>query len=78
MNLMCQSSSDTAFIDKAAFAAGGSQAAVMGYLRSEEEQLLGEAKTTGKERGAVARELWKAVGRRTRKETQGLTDQCDE
>ena len=49
-------------------AAGGSQAAVMGYLRQEEEALLGASMTTGKERGAVARGVWKAVGRRTRRE----------
>jgi hypothetical protein len=49
-------------------AAGGSQGAVMGYLRHEEVELLGTSVTTGKERGAVARGLWKAVGRRTRRE----------
>ena len=49
-------------------AAGGSQAAVMGYLRQEEEALLGASISTGKERGAVSRGVWKAVGRRTRRQ----------
>jgi hypothetical protein len=45
-------------------AAGASQAAVLGYLRREEEALAGAAVTTGHERGAVARGVWRAVGRR--------------
>jgi hypothetical protein len=49
-------------------AAGGSQAAVMGYLRTEEETLLGQVVTSGSDRGAAARGVWKAVGRLTRRE----------
>jgi hypothetical protein len=42
-------------------AAGGPEAQVMGYLRREEEKLLGAARTTGEERSELARAAWRAV-----------------
>ena len=55
-------------------ASGASQAAILGFLRSEEEALLGSAITTGRERGSVAMGVWAAVGRepkRSRSDTGG-------
>jgi hypothetical protein len=63
-----RSYSDYAIVLCGIAAAGGNQAAVMGYLRTEEETLLGQVVTTGSERGAAARGVWKAVGRLTRRE----------
>jgi hypothetical protein len=42
-------------------AAGGSEAEVSGYLRREEERLLGEARSTGAIRWPLARLAWRAV-----------------
>ena len=51
-------------------AAGGNHLDVMGYLRREEERFFGEPVTTGHERGSVAKQLWKAMGRRTKREIE--------
>jgi hypothetical protein len=63
-----RSYSDYAIVLCGIAAAGGSQAAVMGYLRTEEETLLGKVVSSGSDRGAAARGVWKAVGRLTRRE----------
>lgn len=41
--------------------AGGSEAQVCGYLRREEEALLGAARTIAQERGAIAGAAWRIV-----------------
>jgi hypothetical protein len=71
-----RSCSDYAKVICGIAAAGGSQASLMGYLRREEEELFGTARTTGSERSAVARGVWKAVGRQTRREMcEGFDEQ---
>jgi hypothetical protein len=42
-------------------AAGGSEAEVSGYLRREEERLLGAPRSTGKVRWPIAKLAWRAV-----------------
>ena len=42
-------------------AAGGSAAEVRGYLRREEEGLLGEARSEGPTRGSIAATAWRIV-----------------
>ena len=41
--------------------AGGSEAEVAGYLRREEERLLGVARSTGPTRWPIAQAAWRAV-----------------
>jgi hypothetical protein len=41
--------------------AGGSEAEVAGYLRREEERLLGTARSTGQIRWVIAQAAWRAV-----------------
>jgi hypothetical protein len=41
--------------------AGGSEAEVSGYLRREEERLLGTARSTGEARWPIAQAAWRAV-----------------
>ena len=40
---------------------GQNEAAVMGYLRHAEEEALGEARTNGQERSAIATAAWRAM-----------------
>jgi hypothetical protein len=42
-------------------AAGGSEAEVSGYLRREEDRLLGSPQSTGKVRWPIAKLAWRAV-----------------
>ncbi len=48
-------------------AAGGNLADISGYLRREEERLLGSEQTTGRERWAVGRGAGEAMGKVFRK-----------
>jgi len=40
---------------------GQNEAAVMGYLRYAEEQALGEARSTGQQRNAIAKAAWRVM-----------------
>jgi hypothetical protein len=53
--------SDFALAIAGLLAAGGTEAEVSGYLRREEERLLGAARSTGKVRWPIATLAWRAV-----------------
>jgi hypothetical protein len=42
---------------------GQNEAAVMGYLRFAEEAALGEARSTGQQRSAIAKAAWRVMSR---------------